>query len=68
MRYLELKIYHDGDGITVLIWAADRSRAEVMKVLIESPHNDVNIKGDGYTALIIAARSGEERRWRGDET
>ena len=33
-----------------------------MKVLLESRHIDVNIKGDGYTALIIAARSGEERR------
>ena len=62
-RHLELKInYHDGDGKTALIWAADRSRAEVMKVLLESPHIDVNIKGNGYTALIIAARSGEETR------
>ena len=66
MRHLELKInYHDGDGNTALIWAADRSLAEVMKVLLESPHIDVNIKGDGYTALITynccKKRRGEER-------
>ena len=63
-RHLELKInYHDGDGKTALIWAADRSRAEVMKVLSAEvqPTPNWGVLFGNNTTLIHACHKGNKR-------